>query len=45
MQAEEARVHEITHKILGPIQIPGLSEALNFYAKWRKPFDGLRNPS
>jgi len=38
--AEEARVHELTHEILRPVRIDGLSEVLNFYIQWRKPIDG-----
>jgi len=39
--AEESRVHELTHKILHPVRIEGLSEVLDFYIQWRKPIDAL----
>jgi len=41
--AEEARVHEKTHEILGTIRVTGLDEVLKFYYKWCKTFDGLKN--
>ncbi|MBW1754398.1 MAG: hypothetical protein JRJ46_15240, partial [Deltaproteobacteria bacterium] len=39
--AEEARVHDITREILGPVGIPGLDNVLKFYDKWRQPIDDL----
>jgi hypothetical protein len=39
---EEARVHEITRKILFVVQIPGMKDVLKFYDKWRLPTDDLR---
>jgi hypothetical protein len=41
--AEEKRVHENTHEILRALQISGMPEVLQFYNKWRKPIDGLRD--
>ncbi len=41
--AEEARVHELTHKILQPVRIDGLTEVLDFYIQWREPIDELEN--
>jgi hypothetical protein len=38
--AEEARVHELTHEILHPVRIEGLTAVLNFYVQWREPIDG-----
>ena len=38
---EEHRVHAYTHDILQPLQIPGLIRVLDFYARWRKPLEGL----
>ena len=35
--AEEARVHELNHKILQPVRIEGLTEVLDFYIQWREP--------
>ena len=40
-QAEETRVHELTHDILNPLQIHGLPFVLQFYKKWRAPIDSL----
>ncbi len=39
---EEARVHELTRKILFVVQIPGMKDVLKFYDKWRLPIDDLR---
>jgi len=41
--AEEARVHELTHKILQPVRIDGLTEVLDFYIQWREPIDELES--
>ncbi|MBW1842183.1 MAG: hypothetical protein JRI75_10395, partial [Deltaproteobacteria bacterium] len=43
MMTEEKRVHEITREILNTVQIHGLPDVLDFYEKWRTPFDDLRN--
>ncbi len=37
--AEETRVHNNTHEILKSIKLPGLSNVLQFYDKWRVPVD------
>ena len=42
--SEETRVHHQTHEIIDNIQMPGLQTVLNFYARWRLPFEELRNP-
>ena len=39
---EEARVHELTHIIIRPIRIEGLSDVLNFYIEWREPIDIMK---
>jgi hypothetical protein len=39
--AEEKRVHDKTHKILGQVRIPGISNVLKFYHKWRLPYEEL----
>jgi len=36
---EETRVHNNTHEILKSIKLPGLTNVLNFYHKWRIPVD------
>lgn len=44
--AEEMRVHNNTHEILKSIKLPGLSNVLKFYHKWRVPvgdFDELHS--
>ena len=41
--AEERRVHKQTHEILSTVRLPGLTDVLKFYDKWRAPFDGLRD--
>lgn len=43
MMAEETRVHEITQKILSPVCVDGLADVLEFYGRWRQPFEDLRN--
>jgi len=43
--AEEMRVHNNTHEILKSVKLPGLSNVLKFYDKWRVPvykFDELQ---
>jgi hypothetical protein len=40
---EEKRVHEITHRILEPVRIPGISHVFGFYQNWRIPMEDLRN--
>ena len=40
--AEEKRVHEKTHKILGQVRIKGISNVLKFYHKWRLPYEELQ---
>ena len=42
--AEEARVHHHTRAILSSVRVNGLKAVLNFYDKWRQPFENLRNP-
>lgn len=42
--AEEARVHHHTQTILSTVRINGLDDVLEFYDKWRQPFENLRNP-
>ncbi|MFO7665799.1 MAG: hypothetical protein R6V76_04215 [Desulfobacterales bacterium] len=37
--AEETRVHKNTHEILKSVKLPGLSNVLKFYDKWRVPVD------
>jgi len=37
--AEETRVHNNTHEILKTVKLPGLSNVLKFYDKWRIPVD------
>ena len=39
--AEEKRVHVKTHKILDQVRIPGISNVLRFYHKWRLPYEEL----
>ncbi|MGD9209889.1 MAG: hypothetical protein PVI90_03895 [Desulfobacteraceae bacterium] len=41
---EETRVHDGTHHILRPLNIPGLDFVLNYYQKWREPIEGLMDP-
>jgi len=41
---EEKRVHQRTHEILQPVQVPGLENVLAFYHDWRLPYEGLRDP-
>lgn len=41
--AEEKRVHENTHEILRALRISGIPEVLEFYNRWHKPIDGLRD--
>jgi len=36
---EETRVHNSTHEILKSVNLPGLSNVLKFYDKWRVPVD------
>ncbi len=43
--AEEARVHDRTHAILGPVRIEGIDEVFAFYDRWRVPLESLREPS
>jgi len=38
-QAEEARVHERTHRILQPLRLEGLPEVLGFFENWRGAYD------
>lgn len=38
---EERRVHGITHHILDPVKAHGLDTVLEFYSRWRPPFDEL----
>ena len=40
---EEARVHHLTHDILQPERIAGMSPVLEFYERWRKPLESF-NP-
>ena len=40
---EEKRVHEGTHQILHPVQVSGMVAVLDFYNKWRRPLEGMRN--
>jgi hypothetical protein len=40
---EETRVHELTHEILSPVRVDGLSGVFQFYKEWRAPIDGLHN--
>ena len=41
--AEEARVHHLTHEILFPESISGMSHVLAFYEQWRQPLESF-NP-
>jgi len=38
---EEARVHHLTHDILQPERIAGMSPVLEFYKRWRKPLESF----
>jgi hypothetical protein len=40
---EEARVHQKTRLILDNIQVDGLDPVLEYYEKWRLPFEKLRS--
>ncbi len=40
---EETRVHELTHQILSPVRVGGLSSVFQFYKEWRTPIDGMYN--
>jgi hypothetical protein len=40
---EETRVHELTHEILSPVRVDGLSSVFQFYKEWRTPIDGMHN--
>ena len=42
--AEESQVHAITREILNPVRLEGLNRVLDYYEKWKSPFEGLRNP-
>jgi hypothetical protein len=42
MMAEEARVHRKTHDILAAVQVPAMAAVLQFYEKWRTPFEDLK---
>lgn len=42
--AEEKRVHGLTRQILAPVQTTGLRQVLNYYSRWRKPFENLNGP-
>lgn len=37
--AEEHRVHQITHQILGPVQIGGIEPVLDYYRQWTIPVE------
>ncbi len=39
---EETRVHRETHDILMPVRTDGIDSVLNYYGKWREPFDASR---
>lgn len=39
--AEEIRVHQKTHTILEPVQVPGLADTLDFFVNWRTSLDDL----
>lgn len=39
--AEEKRVHDKTHQILGQVRIAGIPNVLHFYHKWRLPYEAL----
>ncbi len=41
---EEKRVHQRTHEILQPVQIPGLKDVLAFYRHWHLPYEDMRDP-
>ena len=41
---EESRVHQLTHDILNTVRIPDLAAVMTFYKKWRKAFDGHKDP-
>ncbi|CAB5130228.1 hypothetical protein D3OALGA1CA_3175 [Olavius algarvensis associated proteobacterium Delta 3] len=38
---EEARVHHLTHDILQPERISGMSPVLTFYERWRQPLESF----
>ena len=44
MMEEEARVHGKTHQILSRVKIPGMPPVLQFYEKWRRPLDDIKDP-
>jgi hypothetical protein len=37
---EERKVHRLTHTILKPVSVPGLSKVFEFYSDWRS-FEGF----
>jgi hypothetical protein len=39
--AEERRVHALTHQILAPVSMPGISSVLSFYRQWQSPIEEL----
>jgi hypothetical protein len=43
MMVEEKRVHRKTHHILRNVRVRGLMAVLDFFDKWREPFEGLRD--
>jgi hypothetical protein len=42
-QAEEKRVHEKTYEILRDINLPGISQVVEFSKSWQAPLDSLTN--
>ncbi len=42
---EENRVHSLTREILAPVQTTGLRPVLEYYSRWRQPFENLHRPS
>ncbi len=40
--AEEKRVHDKTRRILGDIQVAGISDVLKFYDNWHMPYEELQ---
>ena len=43
MLLEEGRVHRKTHQILRDVRVRGMHAVLDFFDKWREPFDGLQD--
>ena len=42
--AEETRVHDLTRKIISPLNLAGVEAVLRFYRHWCQPVDSRRSP-